>query len=404
MTTKQAQKVVVVGGGYGGAIAALRLAGRAGRRAEVTLVDPKPHFVQRLRLHQVATGQPMAEPTYEELLGRRAAFTQGWVEEIDGDRGVVRLAGADRRTLPFDRLILATGSTVDLAGVPGVAEHAHDVADAPAARRLDQALHHSPAGWVVAVVGAGMTGIEMATEIAGAYPHLNVRLVSRGVVGGWLSPRGRGYLHGSLRRQGIERVEGAEVRAVEDGRLALADGSDVPFGLLVWCGGFRPSGLAAASGLALDGLGRAAVDRSMRSLSHPQIVVAGDVAGSPSFVAGSQLRMCCQVTVPEAAQAADTVLAELKGREPKEFHFGYYHQPISLGRRDALIQFTDRGDRPRDRILTGRKAAFYKESINSSTLPAIKLLRFAPRATWWPFHEPRAESAPMLKTEVDAGR
>jgi NADPH-dependent 2,4-dienoyl-CoA reductase/sulfur reductase-like enzyme len=82
MRSRQTERVVVVGGGYAGTVAALRLAGRARRRASVTLVDPKDSFVQRLRLHQVATGQKVAQPAYGKLLRRKVAFVKGSAERI----------------------------------------------------------------------------------------------------------------------------------------------------------------------------------------------------------------------------------------------------------------------------------------------------------------------------------
>lgn len=91
MSRRQGERVVVLGGGYAGTIAALRVAGRARRRASVTLVDPKGTFVQRLRLHQVATGQRVAAPSYAKLLRRKVEFVQDAGEVIDCQRGLIEL-------------------------------------------------------------------------------------------------------------------------------------------------------------------------------------------------------------------------------------------------------------------------------------------------------------------------
>jgi NADH:quinone reductase (non-electrogenic) len=391
---RQHAEVVVVGGGYAGTLAAIRLAGRARRRARVTLIDPEPDFVQRLRLHQVATGQEIAQPAYRKLLGRRVKFVQGWAERIDVDRGVVEVGGGDQRQLPFDWMILTAGSGVDLASVPGAAEWAHSVCDVRSARALEQALHQTREGCEVGVVGGGLTGLEVASELATESPRVRVMLVTSGPLGGWLSDRGREYLAGVLARQEIDVIDRVSVNSVEPDRLLLADGSEIPCGLAIWCGGFRASPLASLSGLETDELGRLPVDRSLRSLSHPRILAAGDSAATPPFVAGSRLRMCCQVAIPSAAHAADTVLAEIGGREPKELRFGYIHQPLSLGRRDGLIQFVDRGDRPRDRILTGRIAALYKDIVSASPLTGFRLERLMPGATVWPLWEPAPSAEP----------
>lgn len=404
MLSKHAERIVVLGGGYAGTLAAVRLAGRARRRARVTLVDPKSEFVQRLRLHQVAVGQKIAEPRYERLLGRKVELVQGWAERVDADRNVVELAGSERAELPFDRLVYTPGSGVDTHSVPGVAEHAHSVRDVSSARSLNHALHFSSDGRAIAVVGGGLTGLEVATEVATECPHLRVRLVTSGRLGGWLSERGREYLAATLARQGVEVIEQARVRSVDADRLLLADGSEVLFGLAIWCGGFRASALAEESGLETDELGRLLVDRKLRSISHPQIVAAGDSAATPPFVAGSPLRMCCQAAIPSAAHAADTVAAELKGGVPKDFHFGYLHQPLSLGRCDGLIQFVDRADRPKDLILTGRRAAVYKDFVSSTPIPGLKLERLMPGATKWPLREPKSGSASERAARASASR
>jgi NADH:ubiquinone reductase (H+-translocating) len=402
MRAKQTERVVVLGGGYAGMIAALRVAGRARRNALVTVVDPKQHFVQRLRLHQVATGQKVAQPPYQKLLGRKVEFIQGWAEAIDLDRKVVQLSTADRSEVPFDRLIYAVGSTVEPAPLSGAAEHAHSVADAPSARKLDHALHYASDGRTVAVVGGGMTGLEVAAEIATVCPRLSVKLVTRGTAGGWLSDRGREYLRSTLARHGVELVEHSEVRGVASNHLQLADGSDIPAGIIVWCGGFRASSLADTGGLDTDTLGRVVVDRTMRSVSNPEIPAAGHGAATPPFSAGPSLRMCCQVAMPTTAHAADVLIAQIKGREPKDVHFGYLHQPISLGRRDGLIQFVDRADQPKDSILTGRPAAIYKELITAGGLQSIKLERRIPGSTKWPFKEPTTPA--LLEATATAGK
>ncbi len=399
MATIKTERVLVLGGGYAGTLAAVRLAGRARRRAEVVLIDSKDAFVQRLRLHQVAAGMSVAEPSYAKILGRRVRFVAGTAEAIDADRGVVTFAGGKPRELGFDRLIYAVGSGTDVSAVPGVAQHAHGVADRIAARRLSHALAYASSDGAVLIVGGGLTGIEAASEIAAAYPRLKIKLLSSGPVGGWLSARARAYLSGALARLGVECIENVHVAGVEKQHACLADRTEIPFQLLVWCGGFRAPALAERSGLETDELGRLMVDRKMRCRSHPQIVGVGDAAATPPFVAGRPLRMCCHVAAPTSGRAADNVLAGIKGRVPKDLHFGYVHQPLSLGRRDGLIQFVGRDDSPRERIVTGRTAAIYKELVSASPLVSVRMERVLPGSNVWPIKEPKGGRIPAGGTQ-----
>ena len=146
---------------------------------------------------------------------------------------------------------------------------------------------------------------------------------------------------------------------------------------------------------------RVIVDRKMRSASHPNILAAGDAALTPAFVAGEPLRMCCQVAGPTSLHAGDVILAETKGRTPKDLHFGYFARPISLGRRDGLIQFVDRGDQPKESVLTGRRAAWLKELGSQGALLAFKLERLVPGSTTYPFKEPKAVA--LLEAVSPAG-
>ena len=188
--------------------------------------------------------------------------------------------------MSYDRLIYTVGSTVEIPPTPGVAEHAYTVNDLAAARKLSHALHYAAEASRVSVVGAGMTGIEVASEIATTYPHLHVTLIASGSVGGWLSARGRAYLHEALKREGVEVIEGTRASSFRSDALELTDGATVPTSIGIWCGGFTASPLAKMSGLQCDDANRLLVDRKMRSTSHPNIVAAGDAALTPAFVAG----------------------------------------------------------------------------------------------------------------------
>jgi len=375
--------VIVIGGGYAGTLAAVRLAGRGKDRVRVTLLSGDGVLTQRLRLHQVAAGQRVAAPDLDRLTGPRVTVVRGWATGLDTARGRVRYAGErGSGALPYDRVVLATGSLVDTGPVPGAGRYAHTLSGPAAARRLHEAFRALPPGAALTVAGGGLTGIEAVTELAAARPDLRVRLVTSGPLGDWMAPAGRTYLTGALRRRGIEVIDGATVTAVEADRL-LAGGTAIPHDLAVWCGGFTCPPLAADAGLATDARGAAVTDAALRSVSHPEICAVGD-AGAPPLPGGTGYQMTCQAGVPAAAHAADVIDAERRGRTPEPFDFGYIHRPLSLGRGDGLIQFMRRDDTPRDRVLTGRAAAAYKEIVSASPIPGIRAERYLPGALRWP--------------------
>lgn len=379
------QRIVVIGGGYAGALAAVRLAGRARRRATVTLVEPRVELVQRLRLHQLATGQRVRGFDLARLTGRRVENVRGRAVAVDPDRGAVAIERDGRLAeIPFDQAVIAVGSGIDLGTVPGVAEHAHSPAGPDAAVRLREALRVLRPDSRVAVCGAGFTGIEMASELAGARPDLRVSLIAAGRIGDGLSERGGEELRRRLGRLGVELLEGEAIGALEAGAVVLERGAEVEVDLSVWCAGFAAPPLVRDSGLPVDARGLLAVDATLRAVGRPNVIGAGDAAAIPAFPNGARYRMTCQAGMPSGAHAADTALATLKGEEPEPFDFGYIHQPLSLGRRDGLIQWVDRADRPKDKVLVGRRAALYKELVTRGAVPSIRWERRFPGALRWP--------------------
>ncbi|MGC4985113.1 NAD(P)/FAD-dependent oxidoreductase [Streptomyces sp. DT193] len=358
-------RIVVLGAGYTGATAAGRLAKRLHREdVTITLVNPEPDFVERVRMHQVATGQDLKPRPFGEMFaGTGVELKLAKVAAVDADRRTVSVTGADGPAeLAYDTLVYALGSGWNDGDVPGTAAHADELASRPGARRLRDRLAALDAGMNVAVVGGGLTGLEAATEIAEARPDLNVSLAAHGALGDWLSEKGRTHLRKVTDRLGIEVHEHAAVTAVTADGVTTADGRTVPAAVTVWTTGFAVHPIARATTLEVTDRGQIVVDSTMRSVSHPDVYAVGDAA----LAIGPDdkpLRMSCASGVPMAWQAADAIAARLAGTKVPHVSIRYYQQCVSLGRREGLIQFVTADDRAVDRALTGRVAALYKELI-----------------------------------------
>ncbi|MFH9858911.1 NAD(P)/FAD-dependent oxidoreductase [Streptomyces sp. NPDC017202] len=364
-------RIIVLGAGYSGAVAAGRLARRLHREdVAITLVNAEPDFVERVRMHQLAVGQDLRPRPFAEMFaGTGVELRLARVTAVDADRRTVTVTGTDAGTeaaeeeeLEYDTLVYALGSAWNDQGVPGTAEHAHEIASRPGALRLRERLARLDAGQPVVVVGGGLTGVEAATEIAEARPDLDVALAVRGGLGDWLSPKGRGHLRKVFDGLGITVHEHAAVTAVDADRVTTADGTSVPAAVTVWTTGFAVHPVARATTLEVTGTGRIVVDRTMRSVSHPDVYAVGDAA-EVAGPAGKPLRMSCASGVPTAWQAADAIAARLTGRKIPEVSIRYFNQCVSLGRRQGLIQYVTADDRAVRAALTGRTAALYKELI-----------------------------------------
>ncbi|AWE50884.1 NAD(P)/FAD-dependent oxidoreductase [Streptomyces nigra] len=358
-------RIIVLGGGYTGAFAAGRLARRLhGDDVTVTLVNAEPDFVERVRMHQLAVGQELKPRPFADLFrGTGVDLRIARVTAVDADRKTVAVEDADgAEELAYDTLVYALGSGWDDQGVPGVAEHAYELASRPGALRLRERLAALEAGAPVVVVGGGLTGVEAVTEIAEARPDLDVSLIVRGGLGDWLSPKGRRHLRKVVGRLGVTVHEDTTATEVGPDRVTTAGGAVLPAAVTVWTTGFAVHPIALATTLEVGDRGQIVVDGTMRSVSHPDVYAIGDAALARG-VGGKPLRMSCASGGFTAWQAADAAVARLTGGKLPKVPLRYFNQCVSLGRRQGLIQYVTGDDRPVRAVLTGRIAAFYKELI-----------------------------------------
>ncbi|MFA0839411.1 NAD(P)/FAD-dependent oxidoreductase [Streptomyces rochei] len=358
-------RIVVLGAGYAGAFAAGNLARRLSPAdAEITVVNAAPVFVERMRLHQLATGQDVVFRELSDVFaGTGVRLRVARVTGLDPERRSVCVTGEDGDAeLAYDTLLYALGSSVDHHGVPGAVEHAFDVTGRDSALRLRERLAGLDAGGSVLVVGEGLTGIESVTEFAESRPDLSVALAARGELGAWLSPGARRHLRRAFDRLGVTVHEHTRVEAVEPTRVITADGTSLPADVTVWSAGFAVHPLAAASGLEVTETGRIVVDRTMRSVSHPDVYAAGDSAHAIGDN-GRPLPMSCASAGVTNMQATAAIVARLTGREVPTTGLKYYGNHISLGRRDAIFQMVDGDVRSKSWYLGGRAAARLKAGV-----------------------------------------
>ncbi|NUT98021.1 MAG: FAD-dependent oxidoreductase, partial [Saccharothrix sp.] len=362
---------VVLGAGYTGMFTAIRLAHRTRRTGvRITLVNPSARFTERLRLHQLAAGRELAEHRIPEMVeGTGITFVQGTATALDPDGRTVTLADGTR--LDYDTLVYALGSATDTSRVPGADTHAHTLNGPRAATRFAEAVRGLAAGDTVAVCGGGLTGIEAAAEVAEARPDLAVTLISTTEPGAMMGAKARAYLHRSLHRLGVTVVAGQRIAKVLPDAVQLDNGDLVPSTACLWTAGVAVAPLAAESGIAVDERGLVVVDAALRSVSHPEVHSIGDAAAVR--LAWGEVHGTCQSGLPTAQHTADTIARLVRGKQAKPFRFGYFHQPVSLGRRDAVIQFTRADDTPVRAYLTGRLAVRYKEIVSGSPLKTYRL-------------------------------
>ena len=233
MTGKRTH-VVVIGGGYAGTLAANHL--RLRPDVDITLVNPRPKFVERIRLHQFVAGNTTRQPTTAPLLGEGIQLVVDSASKIDTATRTVQFASG-RKALPYDYVIYAVGSTGAVpASVPGAA-----------AIRLS----HSRIGVRAGAAGharrtasrragdrrrRGLTGIETASELA--EQGRKVTLVCGGQLAPSMSEGGRRSTAKWMRKHGVDGAGDDVVAEVRKDAVVFADGAVRPSAVTIWTAGF----------------------------------------------------------------------------------------------------------------------------------------------------------------------
>lgn len=346
--------VLVIGGGFAGvwaAAAAARVRADADRAdMSVTLVAPGDHLVIRPRLYEADPGQ-MQVPLDRVLTPVGVERLRASVTRIDTDAHVVavRDEAGRSRTLGYERLVLASGSRLRRPDLPG-SELLHDVDTMAGARALESHLNRLPDGagrFTAVVVGAGFTGLEVATELverlrtqAATLDHgregVRVVLVERAdVVGPDIGPEPRPAILAALDEVGVEVRLGQSVTEVTPAGVLLADGSRIAAATVVWTGGMQASPLAGQIPGRHDGLGRLEVDGELRVPEAPHVFAAGDTAAAV-LEPGRTVLQSCQYATQLGKHAGHNAAADLLGLPLASFSAIPYVTCLDLGSAGAI--------------------------------------------------------------------
>lgn len=376
------QRLVIVGGGFAGMYAALsasRLRNVAGASPEdfkIALVAPEPTLVVRPRLYE-AKPETMTAPLGDLFDAIDVIYIRGRVGKIDAAASAVEIVAAEDEVfaLPYDRLVLASGSRLFRPPIPGLAEHGFSVDQLDDAITLDRHLARlaaMPATKVrntVVVAGGGFTGIEVATEmparlraVLGEDAEIRVVIVDRGAaIASDMGTGARPFVEEALRELGIETRLGNGVEALDGNGVTLSNGERIESNTVIWAAGMRASLLTEQIPAERDRGGRLLVDPLLRVHGIPSIYAAGDTAQAVTDAAGHIALMSCQHANRLGAVAGHNAAADLLGVPPEPYQQKSYVTCLDLGAPGAL--FTRGWDRVVE--MTGEKAKRMKREINT---------------------------------------
>lgn len=372
------QRVLVLGSGFAGLWAALAAARRLDEldapadAVDITVISSRPFHDIRVRNYEAdlsACRIPLQDLLDPVGIGHITADVTGI------DAGAATVNTSDGATHGYDRLVLAVGSSVVKPDLPGLAQFGYDVDTFDGAIRLRTHLDDldaaDPAAATAVVVGAGLTGIEIATELpamlsdalgAGVTPR--VILVDRNPhVGSDMGESARPVIEKALADNNVDALTGMGVIAVDERSATLSSGEVVPAATVVWCAGMRANPLTAEFGVPCDRLGRLPVDDYLRVSGADNVFAAGDVAVAKMDDEHLSV-MSCQHGRPMGRFAGYNVISDLLGAPMLALRIPWYVTVLDLGPAGAV--YTEGWDR--HVVSSGAQAKATKQVINGQRI------------------------------------
>jgi NADH dehydrogenase len=363
-----------VGGGFGGLYTALYLHNKCQGRhpCRITLLDPSDRFTFTPLLYEVLTDELKPweiAPAYRDLLHHtaiehRAIAAQSW--DLKGR--TVTLANGD--TLPYDYLVIATGSQQRPMPVPGVQAHALSFRSYADAVRLEHHLGQLPPQerHRITVVGGGPSGVEVACKLADRLgSQAQVQLVERG--DGLLKPfparMQRVATRAVLKRHITLRLK-TGVKAITADTITL-EGAEAPgtqpTDLVIWAAGTRPTPwLGAPTQVDTTPSGQCQIRPTLQHPQHPEVFVVGDQAAMP-WQGDRPAPQTAQAAYQAASTVAHNLFALMRGRSSlRSFRYLHLGDMMTLGQGDALVSSFGL-------ILHGAFAALIRQVVYLERLP-----------------------------------
>ncbi|MFS2159886.1 NAD(P)/FAD-dependent oxidoreductase [Pseudomonas sp. Pseusp122] len=370
-------RIVIVGGGAGGLELATRLGKTLGKRgtASVTLVDANLTHIWKPLLHEVAAG---SLNSYEDELNYVAQakwnhfqFQLGRMTGLDREAKQIHLAatadenGAElvpARSLDYDSLVIAVGSTTNDFGTKGAAEHCLFLDTRKQAERFHQQLlnHYlrahagqddSPTQINVAIVGAGATGVELAAELHNAAhelaayglgrikpENLRITVIEAGPrVLPALPERIGGPVHKTLEKLGVTVLTNSAVSEVTAEGLHTANGQFIPATLKVWAAGIRAPGfLHELDGLESNRINQLQVRPTLQTTRDDNIFAFGDCAACPQPGTDRNVPPRAQAAHQQASMLVKSLKLRIEGQTLPEYKYQDYGSLISLSSFSAV--------------------------------------------------------------------
>jgi NADH dehydrogenase len=370
--SEQLHHVVIIGGGFGGLYAALKL-GKS--NVKVTLIDRRNFHLFQPLLYQVATGSlspaDIASPLRTVLAdNKNTSVLMGEVIDIDPEAQLVKLK--NQLAVHYDSLIVATGVSHHYFGNDQWSEQApglKTIEDAINIRRRilsafeaaektsDPQFREALMNFVV--IGGGPTGVELAGTLAelahrtlsNEFTNIDTKNAKIILIEGTdrVLPPYHADLSAAAKKSlvelGVDVKTSAMVTNIQDNVVTFKCGDEIEnieAHTILWAAGVKASTmgkvLSDRVNAELDRVGRVIVQPDMSIASHPNIYVIGDLANYP-HQGDRPLPGVAPVAMQQGEYVAHHIEAKVLAKEPVKFKYQDFGSLAVIGRHEAVVDF-----------------------------------------------------------------
>ncbi len=340
--------LVLLGGGYGNMRVLKRLLNSSDlpENIQLTLIDRVPYHCLKTEYYALAAGtisDHHVRVTFPDH--PRLNIKYGEVTAIDVKEKKVLLK--DQDAVSYDDLVIGLGCEDKYHNVPGADQFTLSIQTIDKSRQTYQILNNLHANAVVAVVGAGLSGVELASELRESRPDLTIKLFDRGdMILSAYKKRLSNYVQNWFVEHGVEVINNSNVTKVEEGALYNHD-EKVECDAIVWTAGIQPSRIVRDLDVEKDSQGRVVLTEHHHLPTAEHVYVVGDCASLPyapsAQLAEEQAEQISQVLLARWNEQPLPEMNEIKlkgvmGSLGKKSGFGTMGSTALIGRVPRLLK------------------------------------------------------------------
>jgi len=345
------KNLVILGGGYGGMkILSELLPNKLPEDVKITLIDRVPYHCLKTEYYALAAGTVSDKEVRVSFPEHpRLSVVYGEIISVDTEGKKVLLK--DSEPVTYDDLVIGLGCEDNYHGVPGAQEYTYSIQSIEKSRKTYSVLNNLGPDSVVGIVGAGLSGVELASELSESREDLQIKIFDRGNhILSAFPERLSKYVETWFETHNVEIINHSNITKVEENTLYNND-EPIHCDVIVWTAGIQASQVVREMNVEQDRSGRVVLTPQHHLPNDPHVFVVGDCASLPHAPSA-------QLAEGQGVQIVEVLTKRWNGEEPPASFPPIKLKGVlgSLGKKQGFGMMADKA-------ITGRVARLLKSGV-----------------------------------------